>query len=246
MLEDENAALRAELELLRSQAAAAGAHSLPASRLQSLSATAAAPSPTPAPSPMDALLPAGVWGIPGPIIPSPEEAAILRAYFTFTNRTLPACDEEYFYAALEAARYIPVQSGVVASYNGAERLNSFPAPQSSSSSSSTPSVFGVARNSEMFGFRVCYYTLLCIGARMMNQCAAARQYYELARAFIGPCFTQPSQHLVSALLVMTMITRAMCPDSTQPALHAALALRMSEVVEVGACVCVGGGWWWWW
>jgi hypothetical protein len=59
----------------------------------------------------------------------------------------------------------------------------------------------------------------------------ARHYYETARAFIGPCFTQPSQHLVSALLLMVAITRSVCCDVQQAALHASLALRMTELVD---------------
>ena len=110
---------------------------------------------------------------------------------------------------------------------------------SSSSSAAAPSaqprlhpIVSVARNSELFGFRVLYYTLLCIGSKVAGRMADARRYYELARAFIGPVFSTPSQHLVSALLLMVMITRALCQDDNQASLHAALALRMSEVCDV--------------
>ena len=97
VLEEENAKLRLELVQLRKQTAQ----------------LAVAPSPAAAGTPAvaadtlsaDTLLPAGVWGVPGPIIPTPNEVHLLRAFFTFSNRALPAVDEEYFNAALEAARY---------------------------------------------------------------------------------------------------------------------------------------------
>lgn len=90
----------------------------------------------------------------------------------------------------------------------------------------------IAYNSEAYGFRVLFHTVLCAGAKVLGRFKVAKKHYELARAYIGPCFSVPSQHLVSALLVMTMITRALCWDPSQSALHAALALRMADLVPV--------------
>jgi hypothetical protein len=192
-LVEENARLRAEVE-----------------RLRSLTSQVALSDPK------QSLLPRAVWSLSGPIIPTAEESEILATYFAFSNRVLPAVDRDYFYAALDAFKYLQPSGGAGGSGGVKE----------------PPPFTAVQRNSELFGFRVCYYTLLTIGSRIMNKCAASRRYYELARAFIGPCYSQPSQHLVSALLLMTMISRAVSADTAQAALHAALALRMSELVEV--------------
>lgn len=63
-------------------------------------------------------------------------------------------------------------------------------------------------------------------------------YYALARAGVAPAYALPSRLLVSALLLMTLLTRAVCAEGEeeegggggQPLVHAALALRMAEVV----------------
>ena len=157
-----------------------------------------------------------MWSV-GPINPTPAEERILTAYFGFTNKILPAVDEAVFRAALAAAK------GAGGAGGGSD--GTVLAPDESP-------VRAVRRHAELFGFRVCYFTLLCVGSRIAGNAPAARRYYELARAYIGPVYAQPSQHLVSALLLMTMISRAMCHDAAQAALHAALALRMSELVEV--------------
>jgi NADPH-dependent glutamate synthase beta subunit-like oxidoreductase len=44
------------------------------------------------------------------------------------------------------------------------------------------------RHSEAFGFRVCYYTLLCMGSHVQGRRQLAKHYYNLARAYIRPCF----------------------------------------------------------
>jgi hypothetical protein len=95
------------------------------------------------------------------------------------------------------------------------------------------------------GLRVCCYMLLCVGSKLHGKHRAAKRYYDMARASIGPAYQQPTQHLVSALLLMTILTRSVCPDDDQAMLHAALALRMADLVpelspEV-KCKGEGGG-----
>ena len=53
-------------------------------------------------------------------------------------------------------------------------------------------------------------------------------YYELARAGIAHAYSAPSRHLVSALLLMAVLTRAVCPDDGQQLIHSALAIRMAD------------------
>lgn len=185
------------------------------------------------------LLQSTIWLPPGKIIPSSEEEALLRTFFEYANRILPVVEESYFYASLSEAQYYPDQDPEeVAAMNGVAK----PTPALPSLLAKVEGararrpfenpLYTMDRNSEVFGFRVCYYTLLCVGAKVQGRYKLAKRYFELARAFIGPCFSQPSQHLVSALLLMTMITRAICSDISQAALHSALALKMSELVDV--------------
>jgi hypothetical protein len=171
------------------------------------------------------LLESTVWQPPGPIVPTAEEEALLRTFFEYANRLVPVVNEPYFYSALEEAQYYPAPDS---KKDGGSPLF----PISLHTKLHDNPLTTVLRNSEIFGFRVCYYTLLCVGAKVQGRYSLAKRYYELARAYIGPCFSQPSQHLVSALLLMTMITRSMCSDVQQAALHAALAMKMAEMVPV--------------
>lgn len=59
----------------------------------------------------------------------------------------------------------------------------------------------------------------------------ARRLYSQAQVFIAPCYTQPSAHLLSALLVLIALSRSMGVQPQQATLHASLALRMAEVTE---------------
>lgn len=61
----------------------------------------------------------------------------------------------------------------------------------------------LARHANAYGFRVLFHIVLAGGCiAKSGQQALARYHYNLARAFLGPCMTAPSQHLVSALLIM--------------------------------------------
>jgi hypothetical protein len=136
----------------------------------------------------------------------------------------PLVVEDAFWSALDAAQYL--QDGKDDGGGGGD----------GDGDGSENRMQTLKRNSETFGFRVCYYTLLCAGAKMQGRPILARRYYELARTYLGPCLEYPSQHLVSALLLITMITRSISCDPAQAALHASLALRMCDIVAVsGAC-----------
>lgn len=56
----------------------------------------------------------------------------------------------------------------------------------------------------------------------------AMTYYDLARSGITAAYRAPSRHLVSALLLMAVLTRAVYPDDGQQLVHAALALRIAD------------------
>ena len=60
---------------------------------------------------------------------------------------------------------------------------------------------------------------------------AAIAYFELARAGVAPALRFPSRHVVSALLLMTILTRAICADDDdQPLIHIALAQCVAKSV----------------
>lgn len=61
----------------------------------------------------------------------------------------------------------------------------------------------LARHANAYGFRVLFHIVLAGGCMTQpGHQALVRHHYGLARAFLGPCLTAPSQHLVSALLMM--------------------------------------------
>jgi hypothetical protein len=88
----------------------------------------------------------------------------------------------------------------------------------------------LAPASEVPGLRVCCYMILCVGSKLQGQHRSAKRYYDMARSCIAPAYLHPNQHLVSALLLMTILTRSVCPDDNQAILHAALALEMANLV----------------
>lgn len=244
----ENDRLRAELDKLRN---AAGQRNSAPSFPALVPATGAASGHPRAAE----LFPDALWDINGPIRPTQQELDTISSFFQVTNRVLPAVDEASFWSMLETCKYLgdgeAAADGEGATATMDEEDGSASAQQhsvlgkrrvagqSTSSSTVTASaarrphpIVNVARNAEVMGFRVLLATVLCIGCKVAGRYGDARRYYEQARAFVGPVFTSPSQHLVSALLVLVMITRALCQDDRQASLHAALALRMSEVVEV--------------
>lgn len=91
------------------------------------------------------------------------------------------------------------------------------------------------RHSNAYGFRVLFHVLLSMACARQLPCKPwlSRHHYELARAYLGPCFAQPSTHLVSALLCLVPMTKALLRDAQKAALHASLALRMAEICDVG-------------
>lgn len=91
------------------------------------------------------------------------------------------------------------------------------------------------RHSNAYGFRVLFHVLLSMACarQLPDKPWLSRHHYELARAYLGPCFAQPSTHLVSALLCLVPMTKALLRDAQKAALHASLALRMAEICDVG-------------
>ena len=122
-------------------------------------------------------------------------------------------------------------------------------------------------NAERLGLDVCTLTMLCAGAKLQvsthvvedvvlvdgwpphsftfllpvyqGRHRAAIKYYARVRASLAEC-RLPSQHLVSALLILTILARAMCPptgEGLQVNALAALALRQADLLpEVSPCV----------
>jgi hypothetical protein len=81
---------------------------------------------------------------------------------------------------------------------------------------------------EPAGLRVCFYMVLCVGSKLRGDHRLAKRYYYMARASTSPAYQQPTQHLVSALLLMTILTRSVCRDAAQAALHAVLAKKVAD------------------
>lgn len=166
-----------------------------------------------------------------------EEESTLRAYFSMINPLLPAVDEVSFWKTLSQYR---------SNYSNGN------SPEADSESNSPRLSFDVANSlnssTAYAGFRVLLYTMLCAGAKVQGRQKQAREYYEHARRAIGPCFSLPSSHLISSLIIMTTVCRVMCASTKgncgltpveiakQAAIHAALAHKMCEMVPVSDTV----------
>ena len=172
-----------------------------------------------------------------------HERGILRSYFSSTDLLLPVVDEGYFFGALAAA-----EKGYSGEVLAAVEYASLDVDNHDSLAPHIdPRIVGDA-----LGLALCTSVLLCIGSklevraqeellftwrhptitacRVQGRHARAAQYYERARAGVAPAYRHPSRHLVSALLLMTILTRAVCPDECEPIAHAALARRLIDAV----------------
>jgi hypothetical protein len=148
---------------------------------------------------------------------------LIDAYFSIYNPILTVVDEDSFRASLKSAGRIDAH----------QRDPSVPLSMSDMFS-----------NAEGYGFRVLFFTLLTVGSRASVESSqsdsnksqyapfssASAYYFNLARRYLGPCFTAPTKHLISSLLLMTLITRTWM-RTHEAYLHAELAHRLLPMVK---------------
>jgi hypothetical protein len=76
--------------------------------------------------------------------------------------------------------------------------------------------------------------VLCCAAKVEGRMELARHHYGVACACIASCAEMRSQHLVSALLLLSLISRSLCGDPSQSLALIRLANRMAELSEPGS------------
>lgn len=81
------------------------------------------------------------------------------------------------------------------------------------------------------GLRACAFMLLCIANTLAGDSAAAEANYSLARMCVDVGVAErPSQHLISALLIMAIMTSPLGRDHSEALSHSALAQRLAAFV----------------
>jgi hypothetical protein len=164
------------------------------------------------------------------ISPSPEEQEVIHSFFDHINRIFPigvyhicclydllwnkhsvqpshSVDEAYFFEAIVTAQM--------------EGFSLKPA-----------NISVVSVTYEAPGLRMCYYMLLCVGHELHGQHSTAKRYYYMARACTAQAIKTPSQHLISALLVMTIFARYIFRDVDQARVHAELAKSLAGTIPL--------------
>jgi Fungal Zn(2)-Cys(6) binuclear cluster domain len=182
-------------------------------------------SSTHADAPASAAPPASVdaiWRLE-PIIPTEKQMRLIDAYFSIYNPILTVVDEDSFRASLKSAGRIDAHQ------------------RDPSLQSSMSDMFS---NAEGYGFRVLFFTLLTVASRTSLDSPPAdaksvqhgpisstsAYYFNLAKRYLGPCFTAPTKHLISSLLLMTLITRTWM-RTHEAYLHAEVAFRLLPMVK---------------
>lgn len=123
------------------------------------------------------------------VLPSAEEESYIRTYFQFNPSHLPVVDQTTF---TEGLRH---ELAVAQSVNAAG--------SASSSASQLPS--SSALTSERIGFRALFFAICTVGAAIQSKKQLALQYFEATKQAAGSAFCRPSQHMVSALLLMNLM-----------------------------------------
>jgi Fungal Zn(2)-Cys(6) binuclear cluster domain len=176
------------------------------------------------------------WDPPAPVNPTTSEMAVIDSFFgVFNKAVFPAVDEQRYRQALAQA------SISVDAFEGDSDMNSESYSSSSSASTAASSkrkkahaLSAAQKVSEAFGFRVLHHMLLSVGYKMQGRLNMAQCHYGLARAYLAPCVEYPSVHLVSALLLMVAITRALHFYPSVAAISVSLAMKLLQVVEMPA------------
>ena len=79
--------------------------------------------------------------------------------------------------------------------------------------------------------RACAFMLLCVASTLAGDAASAHAHYQLARECVDVAVGErPSQHLISALLLMALMTMPLGRDHSEALGHSALAQRLASFV----------------
>lgn len=87
-------------------------------------------------------------------------------------------------------------------------------------------------SADTYGFRVLYLAVLACGAVSEGRMDVASKLYTAAKSALGPCFSLPSQYLVPALILLSMLHRNINADWGETCVLLALAKEMIFMVNV--------------
>ena len=80
--------------------------------------------------------------------------------------------------------------------------------------------------------QACAFMLLCMKSKIAEDVAAAEMHFSRAQEYVNASMSErPSQHLISALLLMSMMAQPLGRARTDAAVHAALAQSLSTFVH---------------
>lgn len=170
--------------------------------------------------------PAAVTILPAPqlqpLLPSAKEEGLLRLYFDYTNKVVPAVDENAFSVALSAAQYDAMAAAEHALKPG--------------SSQDTQAVVNMC--AESISLRAAYYFVLSMGAHVRNDRDASKQYADTGRLFLGYIWHRPSTLGASALILAASRARSIESDYEASSQYAVAALRAAEQSQAQPAVRV--------
>lgn len=159
-----------------------------------------------------------VFELSGPILPTKEEQGFIRAFFLFTDHTMPMFEEARFQRGLRRAAALPFRG--------------HPAPPASldpaAAASEDASPPWTADCDDALGFRVLYFTILALGSAVQGRRREALGYNDLARAFSGACFARPSEYMAAALAMQAFMTRLIMHSSPQVVLQSMFMARGAD------------------
>jgi hypothetical protein len=149
---------------------------------------------------------------------SQDDYFLIAAYFRHCNVMIPCVDEVDFRSMLNALE---------------EQQNKILTEPSSTFDSTVESyskgLYAAVSDSKFASFRVLLHTVLCCSALIEGHPAIARHHYGVSCALIPLCLNLNSKHLVSALLVLSLISRSMGKNSVTESLqHVRLARQISD------------------
>ena len=123
---------------------------------------------------------------------------------------LPCVNEADFRASLKVLEKRHEQAAVAAAAAGVQA-----GATAAAAAAGAPGggLFAVAPFlAEFAGFRVLLHTVLCCAAKVEGRVELARHHYGVACACLAGCSEMRNQHLVSALLVLSLISRSLCSE----------------------------------
>lgn len=149
---------------------------------------------------------------------SQDDYFLIAAYFRHCNVMIPCVDEVEFRSMLNALE--EQQQKILT-----ESSSTF----DSTVESNSKGLYAAVSDSKFASFRVLLHTVLCCAALIEGQPAIARHHYGVSCALIPLCLNLNSKHLVSALLVFSLISRSIGKNNVTESLqHVRLARQSSD------------------